>query len=81
MFGKTTARMHYASGDYIASNNEPFGKKVIYKALESLKYNVVLDTKGSLCWNTNQIDFARVVRHDLCQVDDLLFCKFARIWI
>lgn len=61
MFGKTTARMHYASGDYIASNNEPFGKKVIYKALESLKYNVVLDTKGSLCWNTNQIDYEPLI--------------------
>ena len=56
MSGKTTARMHYASGDYIVKNNEPFGKKAIYKALESSKYNVVLDTKGSLCWDTNQID-------------------------
>lgn len=55
--GKVTAKMHYAKDDlFIPSNSTIVGKEVYFKAIESQKYNVVVDTLGSLTWGENTID-------------------------
>lgn len=55
--GKVTAKMHYAKDDLFIPTDHTFvGKEGYYKAIESKKYSVVVDTLGSLTWEGNTID-------------------------
>lgn len=55
--GKVTAKMHYAKDDkFVAINKSIVGKETFYKAVESNKYSVVVDTLGTLTWLENTID-------------------------
>lgn len=55
--GKVTAKMHYAKDDkFVAINKSIVGKETFYKAVESNKYSVVVDTLGTLTWSENTID-------------------------
>lgn len=55
--GKVTAKMHYAKDDkFVAINKSIVGKETFYKAVESNKYSIVVDTLGTLTWLNNTID-------------------------
>lgn len=60
--GKVTAKMHYAKDDkFVAINKSIVGKETFYKAVESNKYSVVVDTLGTLTWSENTIDDAPLI--------------------
>lgn len=53
--GKTTNAMHYAGNDvFVTKSYSPAGK-TSYKAQAAKGYQVCLDTKGTLLWNSNQV--------------------------
>ena len=54
--GKTTNAMHYAeSGVFVAKNYRESGE-TFYKAEDAAGYQVCMDTKGTLLWNTKCVD-------------------------
>ena len=54
--GKTTNAMHYAeSGIFEAKNYIECGE-TFYKAEDAKGYQVCMDTKGTLLWNSNTVD-------------------------
>ena len=54
--GKTTNAMHYAAeGVFKAKNHQDCGE-CFYKAANSSGYQVCMDTRGTLLWETNKVD-------------------------
>lgn len=54
--GKTTNAMHYAAdGVFESKNNQECGE-CFYKASDSSGYQVCMDTRGTLLWETNKVD-------------------------
>lgn len=54
--GKVTAKMHYASGDYIAKDKKEVGRESVFISNNSKHYAIITDTYGSLKWDSNKID-------------------------
>ncbi len=55
--GKVTAKMHYAKDDqFVPLNQEKVNQEVYYKATQANQYSIVVDTLGTLRWETNLVD-------------------------
>lgn len=54
--GKTTNAMHYAANGIFKAKNYSECGKTFYKAEDATRYQVCMDTKGTLLWNQNRID-------------------------
>lgn len=54
--GKTTNAMHYAENGVFESKNYRACGETFFKAEDAAGYQVCMDTKGTLLWNTNLVD-------------------------
>lgn len=54
--GKTTNAMHYAADGVFESKNKQECGECFYKASDSSGYQVCMDTRGTLLWETNRVD-------------------------
>lgn len=54
--GKVTAKMHYASGDYLPNDKKSIGCEDVYITGNKKHYAIITDTIGSLKWDSNKID-------------------------
>ena len=52
--GKVTAQLEMADGDFTVQKNNPLNEKKYSKKVHSEKYDIVVDTKGSLLWQNNR---------------------------
>lgn len=54
--GKTTNAMHYAADGVFRPKNHQDCGECFYKAADSAGYQVCMDTRGTLLWETNKVD-------------------------
>ena len=54
--GKTTNAMHYAENGVFEAKNYRACGETFFKAEDAAGYQVCMDTKGTLLWNTNLVD-------------------------
>lgn len=54
--GKTTNAMHYAADGFFEAKNKQECGECFYKAADSAGYQVCMDTRGTLLWETNKVD-------------------------
>ena len=54
--GKTTNAMHYAESGVFESKNYCACGETFFKAEDAAGYQVCMDTKGTLLWNSNRVD-------------------------
>ena len=54
--GKTTNAMHYAADGVFRPKNHQYCGECFYKAADSAGYQVCMDTRGTLLWETNKVD-------------------------
>lgn len=54
--GKTTNAMHYAADGVFEAKNKQECGECFYKASDSSGYQVCMDTRGTLLWETNKVD-------------------------
>ena len=54
--GKTTNAMHYAESGVFEAKNYCACGETFFKAEDAAGYQVCMDTKGTLLWNTNRVD-------------------------
>lgn len=54
--GKTTNAMHYAQSGVFEAKNYCACGGTFYKAEDAAGYQVCMDTKGTLLWNSNRVD-------------------------
>lgn len=52
--GKVTSVMHFASGEF-TSKGQSVGHTTWHKALDGLGYDIIADTRGSLCYDITMI--------------------------
>lgn len=54
--GKTTNAMHYAESGVFEAKDYRVCGETFFKAEDAAGYQVCMDTKGTLLWNTNRVD-------------------------
>lgn len=50
--GKTTSVLHYATGEF-ESKGKPVGRIAWHKAMDGVGFDIITDTRGTLCYDEN----------------------------